>query len=127
MSEAFVQMDDGQLGRLSLIEAIRANTDAVKRLGDQKDRQDHKLDEIGKALGEINTRLAVLEQSSLHAQVEHHQREMDRLEARLRVLENLSEQRKGAMNLFEWVGKNWPAVIGFVGIVALLIKQWGWV
>lgn len=120
MSEAFVQMGDDQLGRLSLIEAIRANTDAVKRIGDQKDRHETKLEDISKTLAEMNTRLAVIEQNSLSHKVDEH-------ETRIRVLENSAEQRKGAMSLFDWTAKNWPAVLGFMGLIALLIKQWGWV
>jgi hypothetical protein len=45
--EVLTPMADEQLGRLALIEAIRANTDAVNRLARHAEQQDRKLDDMG--------------------------------------------------------------------------------
>jgi len=126
-TEVFTSMTGDQLGHLALIEAIRANTDAVQRLARHGETVDHKLDDINRALGRIDTRLAVVEQSSISIQVEEHKRELREFEDRLRRLEDEAQQRKGAMGLFEWIGRNWPALLGFIALVMLLVTKWKWI
>lgn len=122
----FTQLADDQLGRLALIEAIRANTDAVQRLARHGEGQDHKLDEITKSLAKIDTRLALLENNSLKSEVAQQRKDIEEQDGRLRTLEAEREQRKGAMGLFDWIAKNWPAIIGFVALVVLLVSKGGW-
>lgn len=118
-------MPDEQIGRLSLIEAIRANTDAVNRLSRHGEMQDEKLDRITQSLGRIDTRLTLLERDTLKAEVLRNRDDIDKQDDRLRALEVESQQRKGALSAFEWALKNWPGVVGFIGLVMLILITTG--
>lgn len=47
------------------------------------------------------------------------------LRARIEVLENDKQRRIGALNLFEWALRNWPAIIGFVVLVGVVLEATG--
>jgi hypothetical protein len=133
-TEVFRTENDEQLGRLSLIEAIRANTDAVSRVGIRADAQDKKLDDIAKALAAIDRRMAILEHNSTPRDLERmeadFEKEVTQLQARLTAvdvrltaLEAERNQRKGALGLVEWIGRNWPALIGFAALLLVLARN----
>lgn len=109
--EVLTPMNDDQLGRLSLIEAIRANTDAVDRLARYGERQDKKLDDIGAQLGKIDTRLTVIERSTLREEVKKNGDEIASIDGRVRTLELEREQRRGAMSAVEAVRKYGPLIV----------------
>jgi len=109
--EIFTPMNDDQLGRLSLIEAIRANTDAVDRLARYGERQEKKLDDIGVQLGKIDTRLTVIERSTLREEVKKNRDEIEALDGRVRSLELEREQRRGAIGALEAARKYGPLLI----------------
>ncbi len=90
--EILMPTSDEQVGRLALIEAIRANTDAVNRMSRHSEMTDRKLDEINRALGKIDTRLTVIENDELKQDVADH-------EQRLRSLE-LDRAERGGMGKF---------------------------
>lgn len=121
-TEVFTSTDD-QLGRLSLIEAIRANTDAVSRMGVRSDTQDKKLDDIVKALGAIDRRMTIIEHNSTPRDLERVEADVRALDVRLTALEAERNQRKGALGLVEWLGRNWPAIIGFALLLAVLARN----
>lgn len=87
-SDILTPMPDDQLGRLAMIEAIRAQTDILKGFQKSVDAQDHKLDRIGDQLGEMKTDIALLKNSTVKADV-------DDLKARIKVLEDLSSRQRG--------------------------------
>lgn len=120
--EVFSTNDD-QLGRLSLIEAIRANTDAVSRMGNRADTQDKKLDDIGKSLAAIDRRMAVMENNSTPRDLQRVEDEVHSLDVRLTALEADRNQRKGALGLVEWVSRNWPAIIGFALLLVMMARN----
>lgn len=47
------------------------------------------------------------------------------LKGQVAPLVELRQQQKGALNLFEWFVRNWPAVIGFVLLVGLILRSNG--
>lgn len=120
-----MSLGDDQLGRLALIEAIRANTDAVNRLARHGDEQDKKLDNITIALAEINTRLTLLERDTLKEEVRQDRQDIKDCQERLKVLEDEKMQRKGVLNLADWVFRNWPGIIGFVGLIIIVLVATG--
>lgn len=124
-TEVFSPMNDDQLGRLSLIEAIRANTDAVNRLARHGEMQDRKLDEITGALGRIHTRLTLLERDTLKGEVDRNREGIEDVDSRLKALEVESQQRRGALSAVEWSVKNWPGVVGFFVLIALVLISTG--
>lgn len=121
-TEVFTTTDD-QLGRLSLIEAIRANTDAVSRMGNRTDGQDKKLDDIGKSLAAIDRRLSVMENNSTPRDLQRVEDEVTALDVRVTALEAERNQRKGALGLVEWVSRNWPAIIGFAFLLMVMARN----
>lgn len=52
-------------------------------------------------------------------------RRLDSLEQRIDALESVNDKRSGALGLFEWVVRNWPAVVGYFAIVAVILKATG--
>lgn len=47
---------------------------------------------------------------------------LDALGLRVAALEADKNRRDGAFGFFEWFVKNWPAVIGFVVLIAIVLK-----
>lgn len=111
-------MPDDQLGRMAMIEAIRANTDAVNRLARHSEGQDRKLDEMKDTLSRVETRLTVIEQTDLKADVADH-------EKRLKSLEAEREQRKGARGAMDAVLKYGPFAIAIITALFIVLVATG--
>jgi hypothetical protein len=94
-SDILTPMPDDQIGRLALIEAMRANTDALQRVGRQVEGQEKKFDEIGKTLGEMKTDIALLKNNALKEQVERNRSDIEKLTARMDAQSTLEAERKG--------------------------------
>lgn len=124
-SDIFTPTPDDQIGRLALIEAIRANTDALQRVGRQVESQERKFDDVNKTLGEMKTDIALLKNNALKDQVERNRADIDSLEKEVADLKSDRDQRRGAMSLFDWFLRNWPAVIGFALLIVFIAKQQG--
>lgn len=134
MSDVMTSVSDDSLGRMALIEAVRANTDAVSRMAGQSEALGVKMDRMNESIHGLDRRISLIENNSL-------ERDMERMrvalkdettrvdscfaeqEGRIAALEGERERRKGAFGFVEWVGKNWPAIIGFVFIVVLLVTR----
>lgn len=93
------------------IEALRQITDNLRRLNDGQAEQ-------GKVLHSIDTRLVKIESNSVANKVGDLERKVDELEAD-------RDRRAGAIGLFEWLFKHWPALVGFVLLVAIILKSNG--
>lgn len=88
-------------------------------------------------LGEMRGQLRELVhgQNNLSAKVDGLSREvitltalaadMADMKSRLKVVEELNSQRKGAASLVEWVFKNWPGILGFIFLIGLLLRTEG--
>jgi predicted nucleic acid-binding Zn-ribbon protein len=123
--EVFVSMPDEQLGRLSLIEAIRANTDAVNRLARHGEMQDEKLDKINTTLGRIDTRLTLLERATLKDEVARNRVEIDDHESRLKVIEARESERAGASKFADALLKYGPFLIALVTALFIVLVATG--
>jgi hypothetical protein len=86
----------------------------MKRIADQQDRISGKIDSTSEVIHDIDKRLAVIEGNSLSTTVAHH-------DERLTLLENAEERRKGAVGLWDFVLKSWPAIIGFVLLISAIL------
>lgn len=124
-SEIFVPVHDDDAMRGFLLQALRANTSAVAQLGEQSAAREGKLDQINVALHSIDKRLAVIENSSLARDVETLRGDFNKLEAEVRVLQGLESERKGAMKTAEWFRRWWPAIVGILGMGALVADRAG--
>jgi Tfp pilus assembly protein PilN len=88
-------------------------------------------------LGEMRGQLRELVhgQNNLSAKVDGLSREvitltalaadMADLKMRLKVIEERNSQQRGAVNLVEWLVKNWPGMLGFVLLLAILLRAQG--
>lgn len=116
--EILMPTPDEQVSRLALIEAIRANTDAVNRMSRHSEMTDRKLDEINRALGKIDTRLTVIENDELKQDVADH-------EQRLRALETELAQRQGANKLADALVKYGPFAAMLVTALFIILIATG--
>lgn len=106
-SELFMPVQDTDISNLSLIHALRANSDQMKRVADQQDRMSSKMDAVGNVVHDIDKRLAIIEGNSLASAVKDH-------DERLAALEASEQRRAGAVGLWDFMLKSWPAVLGFL-------------
>lgn len=112
--ELFVPMNESDVSNLSLIHALRATSDQMKRVADQQDRMSGKMDSVSNVVHDIDKRLAVIEGNSLQTTVKEH-------DERLAALEAAEQRRVGAIGLWDFVLKSWPAVLGFLILLAALV------
>lgn len=121
--DIFAPQSDDNIGRMALIEAVRANTDAVSRMARQGEAQGGKLDAIGQSLHALDRRLALIENNTIERDLERLRNCTHELESRIDVIEAREERRTGAMGLFEWVGRNWPVIVGATLLIAVLMRE----
>lgn len=114
----FMQVPNDQLGRLSLIEAIRANTDAVQRLGRHTETQEHKLDRMAQDINEMKTNIALIQHSGLRPMVEEHDR-------RLALIEERENRRLGREGFLAGAARS-PVVGWLAAIVAFIAAAVAW-
>jgi hypothetical protein len=124
-TEVFMPATDDQHGRLSLIEAIRANTDAVNRLARHGEMQDKKLDRINDTLGKIDTRLTLLERDTLKTDVARNRGEIDELKDKVGRLEAKDHERVGGLKFLDAVAKYGPMTLALVAAFFILLIATG--
>ncbi len=93
------------------IEALRQITDNLRRLNDKSEEQ-------SKVLHSIDSRLIRIESNKLEPAVEE-------LIVKVDALERDKHRRDGAISAWEWVFKNWPGIIGFFGLIVLILGLTG--
>jgi uncharacterized protein YaaN involved in tellurite resistance len=107
------------------IEVLRQITDALNRAADRGDRTEAKLDDIGNILHKMENRLTVIETNSLEREVDRNRVSISNLDKRVLHLEASSLRREGAMGIVEWAVKNWPGIIGFFVLIAVILEVTG--
>lgn len=108
--------DPSRLDAETMLEALRISAEGVRRVADQGVEHGQLLKEMGQTLHSIDKRLTVLENGGVQAKVDDH-------EKRLAVLEAEENRRKGAIGLGGWVVKNWPALVGYIGLIVVMIEM----
>lgn len=108
--------DPSRLDAATILEALRISAEGVRRVADQGVEHGQLLKEMGQTLHSIDKRLTVLETGGVQAKVDDH-------EKRLAVLEAEENRRKGAIGLGGWIVKNWPALVGYVGLIVVMIEK----
>jgi hypothetical protein len=51
--------------------------------------------------------------------------DMADMKMRLKVLEEKGQQQVGAANLINWAFRNWPGVLGFFALIAVILRLEG--
>lgn len=118
MSDILTPTSDQDVGRLALIEAVRANTDAVNRMARHGEKQDTKLDAITAALAKIDTRLSLIEQDNVRDDVRD-------LDERVKRLETEREQRQGGKAFLDGIVKYGPMSLALLGCFVVFLVLTG--
>lgn len=113
-----METDDENATRRFFVEALRANTSVMEGLRDEM-REDRKL------LHDIHTRVVKIESNRLDSVVAANATKIEQLDKRVDLLERDKDRRDGAMSGFDWMLKNWPGVIGFFALIAVILKSTG--
>lgn len=108
--------DPSRLDAATILEALRISAEGVGRVADQGVEHGQMLKEMGQTLYSIDKRLTLLENGGVQTKVDDH-------EKRLAVLEAEENRRKGAIGLGGWVVKNWPALVGYIGLIVVMIEK----
>lgn len=111
------QLDKGgALDVSTLLEALRMSSEGVARVAEQQSEHAKILREMSDTLHAIDKRLILLESGGVVAKLDDH-------EKRLTLLEADKNRRDGAMGLGTWFVKNWPGVLGFLVLIAVLADK----
>lgn len=108
--------DPARLDAATILEALRISAEGVGRVADQGVEHGILLKEMGQTLHSIDKRLTILENGGVQAKVDDH-------EKRLAMLEAQENQRKGAIGLGGWIVKNWPALVGYIGLIVVMLEK----
>lgn len=122
----------------ALTGALNSNTDAVGRLAEHSNLQDGKLDTIMETLGDMKTRLTLIERTPISARIDKLELKseaydklvlkvetLEELKPKIEILEDEAQQRKGQRNLLDWSVKNWPGVLGFFALIVTVLVATG--
>lgn len=124
-AEVFVPVHDDDAMRGFILQAMRANTEALSAVRDQGEKRDGKLDKITDVLHSIDKRLTVIENSSLERDLTNLREDFDALVVDVRALQAIENERKGAMKFGDFLGKAWPALVGVTAVAALVAERAG--
>lgn len=118
--------EPADVATMAMIECLRSLADGNKKTGQVLEGMQAELRDVRERVIRIEASEFKLEVQEARAAVESAKREADleiaAIDKRVLALEADKNRRDGALSLVEWVGRNWPAIIGFVlliGFVAL--------
>lgn len=114
--EFMIPASGSDVEHLALIHAMRATSDAVKRIGAQQDRISNKIDVVHDCVHDIDKRLAVIEGNSLSTAVKE-------IGERVSKLEGQDLRRQGAIGLWEWGNKSWPVILAFTTLIGYTVLE----
>lgn len=100
--------------------AQMATIEAIRQLADNGKRTNQILEGMQVELRDVRERVIRIEASEFKNTLIKVDTRVDDLGERVDRLEAAEDRRKGALGLVEWIGRNWPAMIGFAGLMALL-------
>lgn len=100
------------------IEALQRINDNLRLLNNGQTETVKALGEMRESLHGIDIRLVRIESKSVSKEVEA-------LKAKVDDLESDRDKRVGAVNLGNWIFRNWPGVLGFVAMVVLMLQVTG--
>lgn len=114
-----------KIAYIAQIHALRAMSDVLERIANRQDKADGHLTEMVGALHSMDKRLDRIENNSLERDVTSNRIRIDDLDNRVTQLEMKEERRTGALSFANWMLKNWPGIIGFIAMCALVLVATG--
>ena len=106
--------DTAGVAQLAMIEAVR-------QIGDNGKATNKLLEGMQTELRDVRERVIRIEASEYKNTIIKVDARVDDLDERVEKLEADKHRRDGALGLVEWFGRNWPLVIGFAGLIGLLL------
>lgn len=93
------------------IQALRQITDNLKQLNEN-------VRDLSKEVKNVDTRLIRIESNKVEPEVE-------KLKSDVQKLMTEKHRRDGALGLTQWIFRNWPAVLGYFGLLFTVLKSTG--
>lgn len=109
----------GQLDEIS--EAIGRISGQVEALDRYTHEREHGINNLAQKVEALGTRIT-RDIAAVEGRIEGRIKAMD---DRLLKLEQAKDRRDGALGLVEWFVRNWPTVIGFLVLMAVVLKSNG--
>lgn len=114
LNQIMAATDAADVATLAMIEAVR-------QLADNGKATNRILEGMQVELRDVRERVIRIEAAEYKGSIEKMDDRCCTLEERIDKLEASEHRRQGALGLVEWMGRNWPALIGFVGLIVLLV------
>lgn len=106
--------DTADVAQLAMIEAMR-------QLGDNGKATNRILEGMQVELKDVRERVIRIEASETKEAVIKVDARVDELDDRVTVLEAAELRRDGALRLTNWTLRNWPAIIGYIVLAAIVL------
>ena len=117
--------DSADVAQLAMIECLRQIADGNKTTGEVLKGMQTELRDVRERVIRIEAsefKVEVQEAKTLAEQASTLARERsDHLMKRIEILERDKDRRDGAIGVYEWVLKSWPAIIGFVAFIGTVL------
>ena len=118
-ADFMVPADQAKVTQIALIHALRSQSDVLERIVAHQDKFDSAISDIRNSLHKIDTRLALIENSSLERDVTRNASRIDTLEAKVSALETDKAKRDGAAGLVSYISSNWALLVALAAAVAV--------
>lgn len=132
-------MPDRSLGKIMAATdpadvATMAMIETMRQIADNGKATNRILEAVQAEVKDVRERVIRIEANRLETEVEEVKAEVatvkreaaterGELRRRIEVLEADKNRRDGAFGLVEWASRNWPAIIGYGALVALLLRE----
>ena len=105
--------------------AQMAMIECLRQIADGNKTQSKILDGMQVELRDVRERVIRIEATEVKGAIDKVNRRADDLEDRVDKLEAIEDRRTGALNLTNWVLRNWPAVVGYIVLAAIMLLSKG--
>lgn len=122
----FVPADEARVAQMATNHALREVSQSLGRVATRLEGQDDKLGRVGDALHSIDKRMALIEASQTakdnewRKDVERLDKDLSGVKERVDSLCAAEAKRQGAISLYDFMLKSWPAIVGIGGVVAAI-------
>ena len=116
---------DAEAAQIIEIEALRQIVDNLKRLNERSDAMSTLITNQTDAINGVDKRLIRIESNQLDGTVQKLANQVETSAKRIAALEADKNRRDGAIGIMEWLLKSWPALVGFIAMVLIVLQATG--
>ncbi len=114
IDRVFAGVDNKDFANMAIVEALRLIADSNKGINEG-------LKGIQEEVRDIRERVIKIEAAEFKTDLARVQGRIDGVIDRVDVLESDKDRRDGALNLTNWVLRNWPAVLGYIVLAGIVL------